>query len=91
MLNRLQVGTDGKVPYERVKGKKPTVLGIEFGEKILYKVKLGSKLEKLNARWGEGVIVGIRRRSNEIMVATREDVLFATSVRRVPEEKNGKF
>ena len=87
LLNRLHVGTDGKVPYERVKGKKPTVMGIEFGEKVLYKIKLGSKMKKLNARWGEGICVGIRRRSNEIMVASREGIMLARSVRRVPLEK----
>ena len=27
LLNRLQMGEDGKVPYERVKGKSPTILG----------------------------------------------------------------
>ena len=32
-----------------MKGKKPTVLGIEFGEKVLNRVKTGSKLEKINA------------------------------------------
>ena len=47
LMNRLEVGKDGKTAYERVKGKKPTVLGIEFGEKLLYKVKPGSKVEKL--------------------------------------------
>ena len=30
LLNRLHQGDDGKVPYERMKGKKPTILGIEF-------------------------------------------------------------
>eukprot|EP00973_Karenia_brevis_P088378 12254614-Karenia_brevis.AAC.1 len=34
LYNRLHRGEDGKVGYERVKGKKPTVIGIEFGEKI---------------------------------------------------------
>ena len=33
VLNRLSVGQDGVVAYERIKGKKPTVLGLEFGEK----------------------------------------------------------
>ena len=37
LLNRLIVGEDGKVAYERVKGKKPSTLGLEFGEKILFK------------------------------------------------------
>ena len=38
LYNRLHVGDDGKVPYERMKGKSPTVLGLEFEEKLLYKV-----------------------------------------------------
>ena len=36
LYNRLSEGSDGKVPYERARGKKPTVLGIEFGEKVLF-------------------------------------------------------
>ena len=28
LINRLSQGTDGKVAYERMKGKKPTVMGI---------------------------------------------------------------
>ena len=50
MENRLRKGLDGKVAYERIKGKKPIVLGIEFGEKVLYREHIGSKLEKLNPR-----------------------------------------
>ena len=37
LFNRLHQGTDGKVPYERIKGKRPTVLGVEFGEKVFWK------------------------------------------------------
>eukprot|EP00973_Karenia_brevis_P068133 9478035-Karenia_brevis.AAC.1 len=36
LYNRLHRGDGGKVPYARVKGKKPSVVGIEFGEQILY-------------------------------------------------------
>ena len=32
LLNRLEVGQDGKTAYEWTKGKKPTVLGFEFVE-----------------------------------------------------------
>ena len=35
LMNRLEIGKDGKVGYERIKGKKPTVLGLEFGEKVM--------------------------------------------------------
>ena len=76
LLSRLLQGDDGKVAYERVKGKKPTVLGVECGEKVLYKIKLGSKLEKINARWDYGIFVGVRRRSGELMFATKEGILL---------------
>ena len=35
--NRLHQGQDGMVAYERIKGKKPTILGVEFGEKVMFK------------------------------------------------------
>ena len=85
LLNRLIKRDDGKVPYERIKGKKPTNMGIEFGEKVLYKVMRGPKLEKINARWEYGIFVGVRRRrSGEVWIATRRKILSACSVRRIP-------
>ena len=39
LLNRREQGKDGKTSYERCKGKKAIVLGVEFGEKLLYKVR----------------------------------------------------
>ena len=56
LLNRLHRGSDGKVAYERIKGKKPSVLGLEFGEKVLYKKKMGSHLGKMLARWDYGIL-----------------------------------
>ena len=52
LVNRLLVGDDGKVPYERVKGKAPTVMRIEFGEKVMYRLKKGPKMEKLKKLGG---------------------------------------
>ena len=71
LINRLEVGKDGKTAYERCKGKKATVLGIEFGEKLLYKVKFKDKLSKLESRWEKGIFVGVRRRSGEVWVAVK--------------------
>ena len=56
LLNRLEVGKDGKTANERAKGKKAKVLGVEFGEKLLYKVRVGSKMEKMRPRW-DGIMV----------------------------------
>ncbi len=35
VINRREVGADGKTAYERCKGKKVKCLGVEFGEKIV--------------------------------------------------------
>ena len=41
LMNRLEVGADGKTAYERAKGKRATVLGLEFAEKVLWEKKEG--------------------------------------------------
>ena len=64
-MNRLLVGKDGKTAVERVKGKKTTVMGIEFGEKLLWKIPKKDKMAKLRQRWEYGIFVGVRRRSGE--------------------------
>ena len=86
LLNRLRKGDDGKVPYERNRGKKPTVLGVEFGEKVLYKVPKKAKMDKLSPRWIHGIFVGVRRRSNEFQVATKEGIMSVRSIERVKKE-----
>ena len=35
LMNRLEVGKDGKVAYGGANGKKPTVLGVDLGRKLL--------------------------------------------------------
>ena len=55
LMSRLDMVKDGKSAYERVKGKKPTVLGIEFGKKLNYKLKPKDKMEKINVLWNYGI------------------------------------
>jgi len=50
LVNRLEVGKDGKTAYERVKGKTATVLGLEFAEKLMWKVRPKQKMNKINSR-----------------------------------------
>lgn len=52
MMKRMEVAPDGKTPYERVKGKRAEVIGLEFGEKVMWKYHPGKRMEKINARWG---------------------------------------
>ena len=87
LLNRLKVGKDGKTAYERCRGKKATVLGLEFGEKVLYKVKLNAKQEKLRPRWEHGIFVGVRPKSGEVWIATIEKTFSVRAVRRLPVDQ----
>ena len=83
----MEVGKDGKTAYERVKGKVASVLGLEFGEKVLFmKTTKGNMMAKLRSKWDYGIFVGVRRRSNEIWVATEERTWKVRSVRRLPED-----
>ena len=43
------------------------MVGLEFGEKVFYKIQAGAKLQKIEPRWKEGIFVGVRRRSNEFV------------------------
>jgi hypothetical protein len=84
LINRLEIGKDGKTAYERTKGKKATVLGLEFGEKVLYKVKKEAKMAKARSRWEHAIFVGVRRRSGEVWLSADGKVFRARSVRRIP-------
>ena len=61
LLNRFEVGHDGKKNYERCKGKRAKTLGIEFGEATFWRRKLvGGALGKLSVTWADGVYLGVK-------------------------------
>ncbi len=85
-VNRLLVSEDGKTAYERNKGKKATVLGLEFGEQVLFKTKPKAEMDKIDASWEYGIFVGVRTRSGELWVVAPSGVTKARSARRIPPE-----
>ena len=40
LLNRYQIGEDGKTPYQRLRGKVAKTAVVEFGEKVRYKINM---------------------------------------------------
>jgi hypothetical protein len=84
LLNRLEVGKDGKTAVERNKGKSSSVMGVEFGEKLMYKKRVKDKSAKIEPRWEKGIFVGVRVSSGEFWIATPEGIRKARSVRRLP-------
>ena len=53
IVNKGQVGADGKTAYERLKGKPAHLSGLEFGEKILWKsnVPARERRNKMDVDW----------------------------------------
>jgi len=60
------------------------VLGLEFGEKVSYEVEHGYKWEKIDSRWECGILLGVRRKSGEVWVATDEKLICVRTVGRIP-------
>ena len=86
-LSHHQVGSDGKVPYQRLRGRKLKRHLVEFGEKIMWQPLDQLKQGSLNPRWIEGVWLGIRPRTSEVIVGTSKGVFKTRSFRRVPENE----
>ena len=90
LMNRLEVAADGRTAYERSKGKKATVQGLEFGEKVMWKHNgSNAKMEKINARWSCGLFVGVKVTSNEVIIVdeSTKAIMYVRTVRRIPEEQ----
>ena len=85
LLNRFEVGTDGKTAYERMEGKKAKQQGLEFCEGVLFKRKRANQ-RKDDSVWDDGVYLGVRGISGEIIVGTKEGVWKTRTVRRKPVE-----
>ena len=73
LINRMQVWKDGQTSYERRRGKRATDTAIEFGGKLLWKVRQGTSWRSFNLRWAYGVFACFKVIRGEIWVATRGD------------------
>ena len=88
LVNRYQVGHDGKTGYERTRGKKSRMLGFEFGELMMFRrTPIGPRLAKLESLWETGVYVGYKSLSGEYMCSTATGVYKSRNVKRKPVEE----
>lgn len=73
LLTRCEVGKDGKTAYERLKGKKAKVQGVEFGEAVMWKRRReGGPLGKLTCVWEDGVFLGVKGSAGEIIIGDKK-------------------
>ena len=75
LLNRFEVAKDGKTAYERLRGKRSRLFGTEFGERIQWRRAIkGSRRDKLDSVWDDGVFAGYRAQSGETIVSRKKGV-----------------
>ena len=85
-INLARQGEDGRSAYERRMGKRYLRELPDMGEFMCYLKPESRGVEKADTRWGDGIYVGIREESNEILVATNKGVIKVMSYKRRPEE-----
>ena len=86
ILNKTQVGRDGRTPYERLKGRKYAGVFLEFGAQVMLKVSGKLQGGLMQERWVDGTWLGMRWSSQEHLVARACDgvVVRTRAVREVP-------
>ena len=82
LINRFEVGHDGKTPYERLRGKSSKLLGLEFGERLHFR-----RCRAADVNWQDGVFLVYWSLSGEVVVGTGEGVLRTRTVCRRLEEQ----
>jgi hypothetical protein len=91
LLNRYEVGRDGRTAYERNKNKSSKLMGLEFGECVLWRRRpVGNNLAKLAVLWDVGVYLGVKGSTGEIIIGNSDGVWRTRTVRRRPEELRWK-
>ena len=91
LMNRCDIGSDGKTPLQRLHGRRDnTLIILEFGEKILYMPAKPATGGKWEPRFHPGVFVGMLNSSSEAVVVTEQGTAIKTclaNIRRIPESE----
>ena len=72
ILSRCQKDRDGKTPFERLHGKKPTQEFVPFGEKVLARRVTTEPMNRMNPRYQYGIWLGMRNISAECFIGNAE-------------------
>ena len=93
LTSRYQVGRDGRTAYELHAGKPYRRQLVEFGERVYFMLIRpgGARQAKLDPKWQDGAFIGIRDRSDEMLIMTTSGVYKTRNVRRRPELERWDF
>ena len=86
VLNKFQIGKDGKSRYERAKGKRYLGEVLRFGQPVMLRVTGKVQGGLMTERWVEGIWLGKRFHSDEHIVCRTSDgeVVRTRSVKSLP-------
>ena len=93
LMSRYQVGRDGRTAYELHAGKPYRRQLVEFGERVYFMPIRpgGARQAKSDPKWQDGAFIGIRDRSDEMLIMTTSGVYKTRNVRRRPELERWDF
>ena len=93
LMSRYQVGRDGRTAYELHACKPYRRQLVEFGERVYFMPIRpgGARQTKLDPKWQDGAVIGIRDRSGEMLIMTTSGVYKMRNVRRRPESERWDF
>ena len=81
----LHIAREGKTAHERLKGTAYRGELVDFAERVTFMpVVLGDKINKLEVKWEPGRCIGSRPKSGEKLIMTREGIVKARTMRRLP-------
>ena len=90
LITRQVVGENGKTAAETVRGRASLRPLVKFGERVMYMpMKPALKKDnraKLDDRMLEGIFLGVKLRSDEVIVGTSEGVIKTRTIKRLPED-----
>ena len=88
LMMRFSVGTDGKSPYERIRGRRLIKPTVAFGESVVYMPPHSNHRANPNVdnKMVPGIWLGFKWRTDERIIGTLDGVVKARTLRRRPIE-----
>ena len=82
IITLCEVGKDGRVPYQRLRGRKMQPELVEYGECVMCLPLKHLEMGKAEARWIPGVFIGMKMNSGEKLIATETGIIKVRTIRR---------
>ena len=73
LVSKFLEGADGRTPWERMQGQRRMNAQAAVGECVAHLIPESEGNEMADSRWGEGIHLGMRNRSEEYYIETEKE------------------